>query len=199
MKFFVLSVGGLAAIFAVSLLWVNTAVPPSKPQVEPRFAPTAAPGEVMKTCAGIEIRSIRTAAERETSQPINSAPKEIEAVVILDSSSLATASGKVFDVSVLGPVLGSMDSPDVKTDVTCTAKGFGLTATIARSASYFGAASQNVNWRPRIRITLMLSQPEAEFQATWRMRLTTGVEVDHAQSPPYPNQTYPITITKTIR
>jgi len=42
-------------------------------------------------------------------------------------------------------------------------------------------------------------QPEAVFRTTWRMRLIIGIEVSHARAPTYPDQNYPVTVTKTIR
>jgi len=98
-----------------------------------------------------------------------------------------------------GPVLGSMDSQKVETDLLCTAKGLLLTATITRSADYNGSALKNAAWRPQINITIVLHQAEPIFQATWKMRLTTGAEVSRAETPLYADQRYPITVTKTIR
>jgi hypothetical protein len=44
------------------------------------------------------------------------------------------------------------------------------------------------------------SQPRtgATVSITWRMHLTTGGEVDRAQTPPYQYQNYPVTVTRTI-
>ena len=90
-----------------------------------------------------------------------------------------------------------MDSRKLKTDLVCTANGFVLTATITRSANFNGAALQNVNWYPRITIAVVLHEPEVVFQTTWRMRLTTSAERDHAQTT-LSDQRYPITLTKMI-
>jgi hypothetical protein len=148
---------------------------------------------VIKTCAGVEVRSIDISAEVVRRVPVRAAPAEIEVLPA------PAAAGKALTLIARGPTLGSMDSPNVETDLACTAAGFVLTATIARSANYHGAAAQNVNWYPRITIAVAILQPAVVFQATWRMRLTTGTEVHHAQTPPYPaDQEYPIIVTKTV-
>jgi hypothetical protein len=153
----------------------------------------------VETCAGVEVRSIGISAEFERKVLLDAMPARIDIVSLQPSTLKSTAAGKAITVIALGPVLGSMDSPDVKTNLGCTAKGFVLTATLTRSANYTGAAAKNVLWRPRISIAAVLRQPEGTVEATWRMRLTTGREINHARTPPYTEQEYPITVTKTIR
>jgi hypothetical protein len=102
-------------------------------------------------------------------------------------------------IKALGPVLGSMDSPEIVTKLRCTERGLALTATITRSADFHGAALQNQNWRPMIAIALMPRQPNITFETIWRMRLTTGAELTHAQTPPHRDQKYPMRIMQTIR
>lgn len=157
--------------------------------------------EIVKTCAGAEVRLINISAETEREILLDATPEKpaIEIVPAPPSSTTPGAAGKVVTVIALGPALGSMDSRTVETDLACTAKGVVLTATITRSADYHGAAAKNVRWRPKIEIVVIPRQPEVIFEATWRMRLTTGAELDHAQTPPYPDQKYPITVTTTVR
>ncbi len=154
--------------------------------------------EIMKTCAGMEARLINISAEFVKKVLLDTRP-EIAIIPTPPSSTTPGAAGKAVTVIALGPVLGSMDSPTVETDLACTAKGVVLTATITRSADYHGAAAKNVLWRPKIEIAVVLRQPEGIFEATWRMRLTTGAEMDHARTPSYPDQKYPITVTTTVR
>ena len=115
------------------------------------------------------------------------------------SETTPSAEGKAVMVIVPGPVLGSMDSHEIKTDLACTANGLVLTATITRSADYHGAVIKNVDWRPRIEMTVILRKPEVMLEAIWKMRLTNGDWVAHTQTPGYPEQTYPITMTATVR
>jgi len=102
----------------------------------------------------------------------------------------------------IGPVLGSMDSRDVATDVATDVAYSGgrltLTATITRSADYQGGVHKNVLWRPRISVLLAPQRARLTFRVVWRMRLTTGTEVAHTRMPPYPPQTYPLVVTKTV-
>jgi hypothetical protein len=145
-------------------------------------------------CVGAEVRSIKGLPELVIGVLHDPTPAKIEAIPVEASETTPSASGKAVTVIALGPVLGSMDSPEIKTDLACTAKGLVLTAIITRSANYNGGVRQNQNWRPRIEMALYLRQPEVLFKAIWKMRLTTGVELDHAQTPPsYPDQQYPIT------
>jgi len=148
--------------------------------------------EVVKTCRAVEVHSIQMSAE--------AVPKVLSDVRAVTQVAYPDAAAKAVVVTAYGPILGSMDSPKVETDLACTAKGFVLTATITRSASFNGSALQNVNWRPRITMAVGLLKPEGVVQTIWKMRLTTGASVDHAQTPPYDvDQKYPIRLTKTIR
>jgi len=145
----------------------------------------------INACAGVEVISIGVSTDVSRGG------------ALLDASPTITVGpggggGKAITIIAAGPVLGSMDSAKVKTDLVCTAKGLALTATITRSADYEGAVLANVHWRPRVTIAVVLRQAEVILQTTWRMRLTTGNELDHARTPPYADQKYPITVTKTL-
>jgi len=163
--------------------------------------PHAHAQEISKSNTGAEakVRSIKVSLELERDVLLDTTPERIEIAPPQASETTPGAAGKAVTVIALGPVLGSMDSPDVKTDVACTRKGIRLTATVTRSADYHGGVRQNVLWRPKIEVVVVLRQPEVSFEAIWRMRLTTGAELDHAQTPPYPDRKYPITVTAMVR
>jgi hypothetical protein len=95
-----------------------------------------------------------------------------------------------------GPVLGSMDSEKLKTDLTCSSEGLVLTATITRSANYHGAVRQNLLWFPQITVVVVPLISNMVFQTIWRMRLTNGKRLDRSRTPPFPERKYPIAITK---
>ena len=102
-------------------------------------------------------------------------------------------------LTALGPILGAMDFPEVKYTLLCTAKGAAFIATITRSADYHGSVLANVYWRPKIKIALIIRETEVTFDTTWKIRLSSGAELSHAQTPPYRARKYPIVLTKTIR
>jgi hypothetical protein len=156
------------------------------------LCPFASAQESIKSCAAIEVRSVRSSAEVQHKHVQNARPEITESV----TSETGT---KAVLVVANGPVLGSMDSPNIAVDVTCTPKGAAVTATITRSANYNGAALQNVIWRPHIQIIATLLKSQALFKTTWRMRLTTGKEVDRAETPGYPSQTYPNCVIRVLR
>ncbi|MGI8992531.1 MAG: hypothetical protein ACR2I2_23490 [Bryobacteraceae bacterium] len=154
---------------------------------------------IVKTCVGMEVRSIGVSVEPQADGRLDVVPETIELLAEETSATPSRGGGKPVTIVAHGPILGSMDSPEVKTALACTPNGFRLTAMITRSAGFHGAALQNVNWRPKITIAFAGRQPEIVFQAVWRMRLSTGIELDHAQTPPYPNEKYPIIIAKTVQ
>ena len=150
------------------------------------------------TCGGAEARLIQASAQPERQGAPDSTPERIETVPEPTSSTPSGANEKAATVIVIGPVLGSMDASDVKTDLSCTPQGIALTATITRSADYNGSTLANVLWRPRIELSVVFHSSPLVFEAIWKMRLTTGAEVDHARTPPYPEKSYPITLSTTL-
>ena len=150
------------------------------------------------TCGGAEARLIQASAQLERQGAPDSTPERIETVPEPTSSTPSGANEKAATVIIIGPVLGSMDASDVKTDLSCTPQGIALTATITRSADYNGSTLANVLWRPRIELSVVFHSSPLVFQAIWKMRLTTGAEVDHARTPPYPEKSYPITLSTTL-
>lgn len=153
--------------------------------------------ETIKACPGAKIRSIDVSSQYKIETYLDIKPETI-LISAPTSSTTSDAPGKAVSIIVLGPVLGSMDSPEIETAMTCTWKGFLLTAIITRNADYNGALLANILWRPKIKITAVVLQPDINFKTIWRMRLATGVEVRHAQTPGYPAQHYPITESTTV-
>jgi hypothetical protein len=142
-----------------------------------------------KACAGVEVRMIGVAAEMKGDKGLDAGREGIE---------VESSEGREITVSSVGPVLGSMDSSDVRTELACTADGCTVTATITRSAEFQGAALQNVLWRPKLVVALTLRQADVLLETIWRMRLTTGDEVAYAQTPGGPDEHYPIVVRKVL-
>jgi hypothetical protein len=155
--------------------------------------------EVTKRCVGADARLIGVSAQVEQGVSPGGAPERIEVVSAPAAATSRGSAGKTVTLIAVGPVLGSMDSREVETELRCTAKGLVLTATITRSADYHGGVHKDVLWRPRIKIAVDPRRRNLIFQTIWAMRLTSGAELKHAQTPPYPDRKYPITITKIIR
>ena len=159
---------------------------------ESDFATIAEP---VKNCTGLEVKSIDLAKLRETK------PKPEKAKILLPQESTTTDSiNKTLNVVAIGPVLGSMDSSEFRTDLDCTPQGFILTTTIIRSANFNGAVRQNINWHPRIETTVELLEPKIVVETKWIMVSSTGALINNAKTPPFTeNQQYPIIVKETIK
>lgn len=150
--------------------------------------------EGVKTCAGVEIKSINVATETGRDWPA-STKAEIE--VDPQTSIAPDGNTRELKVIVYGPILGSaMNSPEVKTDLACSPGGVTLGVTIEHYGD--GDTFKNALWRPKITLGLTLSE-DVVFQTVWKMRRPDGTEVDRSQTAPYPEQEYPITVTKMLR
>jgi hypothetical protein len=183
------SIGLLSVLFVAAGIVYAWPDRPKSEQADRFSAANQAPANGNR-CPAAEVSSIKILTQYpETGIPFDAAP-----IITIEP----TVTAKPVKIVVLGPVLGSMDSTDVKTHLVCTTKGFALTATITRSADYHGATAKNVIWRPRIEIAVVLGEPEVIFRATWKLRLTTGSELDHGQTGSYPEQTYPVILLKTL-
>lgn len=141
-----------------------------------------------------EVQSIQVSRELEGDVLRDRAPETAEVSVISGGTSAQAA----VTVMAVGPVLGSMDAPDVATTTACDATGVVITATTIRSSEYAGGVQKNVLWRPRLEIVLTPRPSGTALTTTWKMSLTTGAEVRHARMPPYPEVNYPVTVTKVI-
>jgi hypothetical protein len=160
---------------------------------------TPADAQTIKMCAGAEVRAMELSTDNDITVARRDAPSA--AIEVLPASIPATATEVVpVTVIALGPALSSMDSRKVETEVTCTDKGLVLTATITHDDGVLGYfLPQNILWHPRFKIVIMLHQPQVIFQMIWKMRLPTGTELNHTQTPSYPEQKYPIAMTATLR
>jgi len=185
----------ITLLFVAGVLYAFTSLRGGKGVLAPPlsstpFAPDDKTQRNKKTCASVEISSVDVSREFYK-----------EGIVFEPSPQItAKADGKktLINIVAAGPALGSMDSSNVKTDVVCTPKGFKLVATVTRSAEYENASAKNVLWHPRIALAVVLHQPDVVFEATWKMVLSTGAELEDAQTLPYPPQNYPITVTTTL-
>jgi hypothetical protein len=144
-------------------------------------------------CPLLEIRSIASSEDSEE-EALRAAGPDREAPPSLTYLAGRSDPARKEEVTIiaLGPVLDSLDSHKIKTDLACTADGAMLVATITQ---YSGGVIKNVLWRPRIKIVVTLQRPGILFQATWKKRRTDGTELDHAGI----RQKYPVTVTTTIR
>ncbi|HUZ66645.1 MAG TPA: hypothetical protein VMU56_03175 [Beijerinckiaceae bacterium] len=99
-------------------------------------------------------------------------------------------------VTILGPVFGTMDSPDVQTDLACDASGIALTETITRSDQFYGAAAKNVPWSPMVKLAVTLKAASTELTVRWDVRLSNGKAFDAAHA--WAGDHYPVVVTQTI-
>lgn len=154
--------------------------------------------ESVKQCANANVRLIRISVDGREPFP-DTTPQIIEAIPAQASETTSNVAGKAVTLVAVGPVLGSMDSREIETGLECTTNGFTLTATITRSADYHGAVQKSVLWRPRIELAVVFKKPEVIANVIWKARLTTGADLNHVETPPYPDQKYPITVMETLR
>lgn len=155
-------------------------------------APSADAEGLTKRCASMEVRSIKVSLKLVRDMPLDAQQETIEP---------SDAGTVTQDIAIVarGPVLGSMDSEKVDTELACSSDGLVLTATITRSANYHGAVRQNLLWFPQITIVVVPLTAKIEFQTIWNMRLTNGKMVVRSRTPPYPEKNYPITITRKFQ
>jgi len=155
-----------------------------------------------KVCAGIKVQSLNFLDEKEIeilSDPAAELPAaqqpQIHTVHVPPS---VGGTPEMIRVAAIGPILESYStSHTVEFHLACTAEGVQLTATISRY-SPISVYDKVVLWRPKIELTVTPLQPAVNLETIWRMQLTTGVALDHAQTPGYPDLKYPITVSKTL-
>jgi hypothetical protein len=149
--------------------------------------------EFIKTCARVEVISMTITSETSVDWPLATKAGIVE---LPQSSVTQSALRKTLAVIAYGPILGSaMNSPNVETDLACTPQGFTLGVTIMHLGD--GDALKNALWRPKITLHLVLWR-DTFLKMVWRMRRPNGTQVDHAQTPPYPEQRYPVVVIKTL-
>ena len=147
--------------------------------------------DVMKSCDGVDIRVVDVGSELEGLQQSDARPHLIVAAPASDPEDQGE---RVTTITAFGPMLGSMDSHDVRASIACTATGFALTALITRSEHYNGAILANILWRPKITVRVIKPRPEMTMAAVWAMRLTNGAPLARARTPPYPELQYPFAV-----
>lgn len=147
--------------------------------------------ENIKTCGAVQVRSIDASYNFVQNIPLDAKQETIETLP-------SALDPKDITIVARGPVLGSMDSRKIETQVSCTSTGVTLLATISRSEHFSGTNAKNVLWQPKITVIAKLGC-SASLQVMWRMRLTNGREIDRGRTPPYREQNYPIIIRKTLR
>ena len=149
----------------------------------------AVPPKVLKSCPKVDTISLVSSAQENDVQPTDGGTGER-----IDMS----VERGVVTITAVGPALGSMDSRNLETDLSCSPEGVILTATIVRSADFQGAALKNVLWRPKISVTFSLRRDPALFRLSWAMRLTTGAAVSRAATPPFAERSYPVALEKMM-
>ena len=167
---------------------------------------TAANAQVIKTCVGVDVRSVEVVADSDFAQnrnksiflPAGPSPT-VDILVPQEQKTARESTQESVAVVACGPVLGSMDSRKIETNFSCTANGVSLTSIIMRSANYAGAVQKNITWRPQLHVLLVVHQSVATFETIWKMRLSNGSDVTHAETPSYATQQYPIIVTRTVR
>lgn len=133
-----------------------------------------------------------TAAILNVSQELGNAPDARPAIDVLTGATDDTRT-----VVILGPVFGSMDSPDVQTDLACNASGIAVTETVVRSDEYYGSALKNVPWRPTMKLTVTLKTASTKLTVKWKVRLSNGAAFDAAHAE-RAGEHYPLVVTQAI-
>jgi hypothetical protein len=151
-------------------------------------APAAPAAPRSLVCPAAEVRAMAQAIAVRAEDLAEPAPAVSIVAAALDAVTLAAR----------GPILDALHRRDVAYRVDCTASGLAIEATIVQLTRERGAVLKNILWQPTITLQATPSGPIAEVRATWRMRLPDGTELDRAQTPPYAERTYPITVATTI-
>jgi hypothetical protein len=144
---------------------------------------------ILKTCAGVRVNSLDVSAETAVDWPLNTKPE----IVAAPKASVPGAKRNASVVIAYGPILASANNaPDLKTDLACTPQGISLVVTMTHLGD--GDASKNALWRPKITLTVSGRRQNAVFVTIWKMRGQDNAEVTHVQTPPYPEQQYPVVV-----
>jgi hypothetical protein len=152
----------------------------------------------VKICPTVEIQSIKISPERWLNASTHPPLVGIELSRQPVTGNAVDNLPESITIIANGPVLSSLDSRAAKSDLTCTDNGFALSVTIEHSTDSLGFMEQNVSWRLRAKLQVVLKQPEPVFETIWKLVSTSGAELDRARSFPFPEQTYPLTVTRTL-
>jgi len=149
--------------------------------------------EIVKACAGFEVRAMNVALETGKDWPLSTG---VEIDVVPQAGAMPESGRKTLAVTAFGPILGSAtNSPEVKADLACALRGLTLGVTITHIGD--GDAAKNALWRSKINLVVTIRRGQV-LQTIWRLRRPDGTEVDHAPTPPYPDQQYPIVVVKRL-
>lgn len=101
-------------------------------------------------------------------------------------------------ITIIGPVLGSMESKAVVPSWDCDGDALELRATIIRDARYPSSFLKNVPWRPRFDLTIVLKAESFAFALEFNMVSSDGAPVRRARKAPADEIAYPIDMTCRI-
>jgi hypothetical protein len=104
--------------------------------------------------------------------------------------------GKAFEIIVVGPILGSMDSNEFAPVLKCRGDKIELIVNLIRSAEFDGSVLDNTLWRPVIELQVFARRADAHFEAQWVMHLTDGTAVSRDLNES--GQSFPIIYSRAI-
>jgi hypothetical protein len=154
-------------------------------------SPVAAAEEIKTACHGLEARVINASGMRSGDEA--NLPADIKVTSVDAPGRITAVPSKTLRVLLFGPVLGSMDSNDFPTGLTCTDSGIIITMTIEH---WGDAATKNILWRPRVELELILHQTKVVLEGKWVMRSRTGALVAKASGWGGPEEKFPLTIER---
>jgi hypothetical protein len=106
------------------------------------------------------------------------------------------SSSNIYNITVTGPMLGSMDNPEVRGTVSCGPSGIILTGTITRSAAYNGSVLQNIAWHPKAQFTVISNGRGVNIVARWLLVSGNGHELNFDLNSL--GQFFPYTVSKFV-
>lgn len=166
------------------------------------FAVTGS-GQRTEPCSGPNLPGVgpvhvSTLVQRGTETGVPS-PDRVEVQALNPSPATPRMPGDSQMVVAIGPLLGSMDSPDVKTNVACSADGdVTISAMISRSHNFTGSVTRSISWRPKLTFAVSPIKPSTRVSVVWTMSLDSGSPVHITVTPPFDLQVYPITASTLI-
>jgi hypothetical protein len=134
--------------------------------------------ESVKHCASVDVKSIIVSQAKQAAESANLEPSiALDSVSSIESRQLGI---EKLEFSAFGPILTTLDSNEIRTDVSCLENGFAVTAMISHVES---PVLKNPSWRPRIRIIAVRMNKNTKVQIKWRM-VEDGAELDRVPSEP---------------
>jgi hypothetical protein len=145
----------------------------------------------IKSCGGAEVLSVETAADSGQEFPFSPRPGRIDVKPFEPKDGIPQGETGLRVIS-FGPVLNSHSSREVQTEFDCTKDGLALVATITTDPS--APIKKDVQWRPKIEMTLLLHKPAVAFETRWRLRLPDGAALNRGRTPWSSEQEYPFKV-----